>query len=72
MIFQLPVGDHPYRPGQLVRSRVRPWWGIGEVLPPGGAGPDGSNFSIRWSDGVVSRGQAPLLDLEEASEPRPG
>lgn len=67
-IFQIPLGDHPYQPGQRVRSRVRPWWGIGKVIQPGGIFPHTGLFSVRWADGMISRGQVAELELELVDE----
>lgn len=65
MIFQLPIGDHPFRVGTKVRSKVRPQWGVGEVIQPGGIFPHTGQFSVRWSDGMISRGQVKELELEQ-------
>jgi|GEM_PF-2569823 len=67
-MFQIPLGYHPFRPGQRVRSLARPWWGVGVVLRPS----LGGVFTVVWEDysqdgRLVSRGQAEKLQLKEES-----
>jgi len=49
MMFQLPTGEWPHPDGTRLRSRSRPWWGVGVVeAAPGGC------FAVLWtSDGGV-------------------
>lgn len=51
VIFQIPVGAHPYPPGTRVACDERPWWGLGVAFVD-----RGGVFAIRWADGMVSRG----------------
>ncbi len=60
-MFTIPLGPHPYPPGTVVRSRARPWWGVGVVVDP--QSDRGGLFGVRWGDGLISWGQTAALDL---------
>lgn len=64
-MFYIPVGDAPFPVGTRVRSRARPWWGIGTVIPSDAL--HGWRFRVRWADGASSTAQVHELDLEEVT-----
>ena len=65
-MFQIPVGEHPFKPGTYVVSQARPWWGVGKVLCPDGH--HSGRFTVQWADGLVTHGQVAELDLRETDE----